>query len=183
MENKYQITLNKYLEYIKNNKYNVYFIVALAILISLIIAMIAITVNTTKKGTSSVTNPTPQAIVSPIPSLVIITTPDPTQTAEIENQTNPQITPNVAASYTVSTITKYGNNWAYMIITNPDVGNGAVIVKKVNGRWKVVLGPGSYFTPDQLNSIGAPQQLIDSLNVSPQPSLSPSQSSNSSNIQ
>lgn len=183
MENKYQIKLNKYLEYIKNNKYSVYFIVALIIMISLIIAMIAITLNTTKKGTSSVPNPKPQAIVSPIPSTVIVTTPDPIQTAEIENQTNPQITPNVAASYTVSTITKYGDTWATMDITNPDVGGAGVVIQKINGRWKVVLGPGSYFSPDQLNSIGAPQQLINSFNVSPQPSLSPSPSSSSSNVQ
>jgi hypothetical protein len=166
---------NKYIEYIKNNKYNVYFIVAIAILLVLIISMIAITVNSTKKGSSITQAPTPtQASISSSPSSnsispsisnITITTPNPTEAAVIDNQTQPQITPNVGAPYTVSAIKQYGENWALMKITNPDVGAGYVIVKKVNGVWKVMLGPGTSFSQQELQNIGAPSEILNDANT------------------
>lgn len=170
---------NKYIEYIKTHKYNVYFVVAIVFIIILIISMLVLIINpSTNKNISS----SPQGGNSPpitpsskiITPTIIITTPNPTEAAMIGSQTQPQITPNVAVPYTVSEITKYGDNWATMTITNPDVGNGIVILRKVNGDWKVIMGPGSYFSPDKLQSIGAPEQLINQFTNSPSPSELPS---------
>lgn len=185
-------TFNKYIEYIKANRNNFYIIGAIVLLFLLssgLIALIAGRSKTPSTNPSTVnTNPSQSAsqlspsTTNPQPTLDgPIVTPAPTEAAMIENQTQPQITPNVAVPYTVANITKYGNTWATMQITNPDVGNGGLILQKVNGIWKVVLGPGSYFTPDQLQSLGAPQELIDSFNQSP--STSPSPSSSSTDVQ
>jgi hypothetical protein len=187
MEEKTQDKLSKYIEYIKNNKYNVYSIGAIAILFIIIISMITIILSgnlAKKKSSTPSQNSTqsnsnsPSSIVSNSPSFppLSIITPEPTEAALIENQTQPQISPKVVAPYTVSEITKYGDNWATMNITNPDVGGGAVIVQKVNGTWTVVLGPGSFFSADSLQSIGAPQQLINSFTTS-SPSTAPSSTS------
>jgi len=190
MENQ-QKQPNKYIEYIRNNKYNVYFTAAIAALLILIISMIIIVTSTSSnKNTSSntVKTPTssiqqsnsqnPQSIntVSPSITTVSITTPNPTESATIDTQTQPQISPNVAVTYTVSNITKYGNDWGIMTINNPTTGNGTVIIKNVNGSWKVVAGPGTYFPQQQLISIGAPQQLINHFTNPPAPStnISPS---------
>ncbi|HVA96116.1 MAG TPA: hypothetical protein VND99_00525 [Candidatus Acidoferrales bacterium] len=200
MKDKLLIQLNKYIEYIKNNKYNAYFIGAITILLILIISMITIIASSnSSKKTSTVPSISPaQGIsqypstdfvspsisqISPSDSSIPITTPNPTEAAVIENQTKQQIAPNVAVPYTVSGITKYGDNWANMSITNQDVGSAGVIVKKVNGEWKVVMGPGSFFSADQLQSIGAPQALINNDTSSPSPSELPSPSSVSNDIQ
>jgi len=183
MEEKQSI-LKKYLAYIKNNKNNVYVIAAIMVIILLTTGLIALIAINSNKNSSGPT-PTPSQAAfqispstnNPAPTLDgPIITPEPTETAIIENQTQPQITPNVAAPYTVSNITKYGNTWATMNITNPNVGSGAVIVKKVNNVWTVVMGPGSFFSRDDLQSLGAPQELIDSFITSPSVSVSPSQS-------
>jgi len=179
---------SKYIAYLKTNKYNAYFIGAIAILLILIISMIILIVltNSTKKTSNTSTSPTPtqSAIdqglpqapstfyispsisqISPSVSNIIITTPNPTQAAAMENQTQPQITPNVAAPYTVSAIKQYGNDWAIMKITNPTVGSANVIVKKVNGTWTVMLGPGTQFDQQDINNIGAPQQILNDANT------------------
>ena len=169
--------LQNALAYIKTNKYNLFFVGAIAILIIIIIAMITVTISFNKNKPSKGNSPTqtvsqsPGAISGSPDQQVPITTANPTQAAIIENQTQPQITPNVAVPYTVSEIKKFGNEWAVMNITNADVGNGLVIVKLINGAWKVVLGPGSYFPQDQLQSIGAPQTLIDNLYPQTSPSV------------
>lgn len=180
MEDNQEKPSNKYITYIKNNKYNVYFIVAIAVLISMIVAMITITF--THSNTKYSANPSPTQIPlpttsslsnSPSPETPSITTPDPTQAAIIGDQTAPQISPNVAVPYTIQNIKIFSDNWATMQINNPTVGNGLVIVKKINGSWKVEAGPGSYFPMQQLQSIGAPQTLINSMY--PSVSISPSQ--------
>jgi len=175
---------NKYIAYIKNHKYNVYFIGAITILFILIISMVTIIVssNATKK-----TSPTPSTFptqapidqgisqtpsnsaispsISPSLSAISITTPNPTLAAVIDNQTQPQITPNVAAPYTVSKINEYGSDWALMKITNPDIGSGYVIIKKVNGTWTVMLGPGTSFDQQDIQNIGAPQEILNDANT------------------
>ena len=169
---------NKYIEYIKRNKYNIYFVGAIAILLILIIAIIIlIASNSSTEKTSAVPTKAPtqgaaQASispstinVSPSASSISITTPNPTEAAVIDNQTQPQITPNVGAPYTVSAIKQYGENWALMKITNPDVGAGYVIVKKVNGVWKVMLGSGTSFSQQELQNIGAPSEILNDANT------------------
>jgi hypothetical protein len=177
---------NKYLTYLKNNKYNLYFVIALFILFSMIIAMIALTINhknTSSSNTPVNANPTQaDSQLSPSSSYVAptingpIITPDPTQEAVIENQTQPQITPAVPFTYTH--VVEFGNNWATAALKNPDIIGGPIIMKKINGSWKIVAGPGTYFPAQLLQSIGAPQELIDSFNpssvsVSPSPTPMP----------
>ena len=65
-----------------------------------------------------------------------------------------------------------GTNWATADLNNPNVQAGAIIMEKVNGVWKVIAGPGTFFPPDYVQSLGIPQSVIDSLQVSNSPSPS-----------
>lgn len=179
---------NKYIEYIKNNKYNLYFVIAIVILLFMIIVMIVVTINhknTSPINKNSSPNQSSPTLSNETPSstAVPITTPNPTEAAVIENQIQPQITP--AASYTYSNIKKFGDNWATMIVSSPSVEDGGLIVQKIDGSWKIVEGPGTFFPPALLQSIDAPQELIDSFNPSEAPSseISPSGTQNSNDIQ
>lgn len=170
--------ISKYLTYIKNNKYNMYFIIAIAILIFMIVAIISITFNHSSKNSSltSISTKTPSStettISSTPPSTTeSITTPNPTQATVIESQIQPQITQTVTVPYTVSAITEYNKNWGVMSLNNPNSNIGGVIIKNINGTWKVVAGPGSFFPIQQLQSLGAPQSMINNF----YPSISPSQ--------
>lgn len=149
MEEDLQSKTSKYITFIKSNKYTIYFLGAIILLLIMVITMIVITVNHTSNNASVMPTPTTQASQSPsvpsspstpssMPSVSssIITTPDPTEAAEIENQTQPQITP--AATYTYSNIKIFGGNWGTMQIDSSTVGGGAVIMQNVNGAWKVV---------------------------------------------
>lgn len=173
--------LNNYIAFIKTHKYNFFFAGAIAILLFLIISM-AVIISSNKGTTTNVSTPTQNnsqnhsstqndsTSSKPLP----IITPNPVQATTIENETLPQISPAVAVPYGISDITLYGDSWATMKITNSDVGGGAVIAQKVNGAWKVVMGPGSFFPSDDLQSIGAPQELIDHITNQGGPSESPS---------
>lgn len=176
-------------EYFKNNKYNVYFTVAIGFLLIMIVALIAViaTRSNTNRPTqvtqieptsSSVSVSPSYATISQEPSAaqLPIMTPAPAQASLIENQVQPQIQQRVTGSYTVTNITQYGDNWGTMNISNTDAGGAGVVIQKVNNTWTVVAGPGSLFPPDLLQSVGAPQELIDNFTVSgPSSSPSPSQ--------
>ena len=169
---------NKYIEYIRTNKYNMYFVAAIIVLLVLIVSIVTIIAMSysTKKAPIAPTN-TPTQEASPVPLLspttsvlpstssAYITTPDPSQAAAMENQVQPQISANVGAPYTVSAIKQYGENWAIMKITNPDVGSANVIVKRVNGTWTVMLGPGTHFDQQDLQNIGAPSEILNDANT------------------
>ncbi len=134
-------------------------------------AQSATTATNTPTPTTSVQTNTPSNAVSnpetsqsPSSGTILIITPEPTQRALIENQTQPQISPNVAVPYTVTKINQYGSNWAIMEITSPDTDPANVVVKKENGTWNVVLGPGTHFDSQDLENSGAPQELIDAAN-------------------
>ncbi|HSX08824.1 MAG TPA: hypothetical protein VLF93_01600 [Candidatus Saccharimonadales bacterium] len=174
---------NKYIEFFKNNKRNLYIIGAICLIFILSFGMIFLTINlksssptNTTSSNNQTSNPTISTSISPSQISVQITTPNPTEAATIQNQVQPQVTPAVA--YTYSEFKKFGDNWATVVVTNPDITGGGIIMKKVNGTWKIIEGPGSFFPPDLLQSIGAPQQLIDSFN----PQVSPS-GSDSNDIQ
>jgi hypothetical protein len=188
MEEEHPNQQNKYLEYLVRNKYNVYFIGAITILFILIISMITIiALSKTAKKSSTVPNqspiqPSPSQEVSqtpsttfvshsPSPSSIPITTPNPTEAAVIEDQTKQQILSNSNVPYTVTNTTLYGDNWGTMAITSQSIGGEGVIIQKVNGKWNVVEGPGTFFPPALLESINAPQALIDSFYppISPTP--------------
>ncbi len=188
MEEQQQNQPNKYITFLKKYRYNAYFIGAIALLFILIIGMIVLIASSSDKKSaitpsSKNTQPSSDGSVSTSPSSLPVNlpiiTPDPTQATVIQNQVAPQITPNVGVSYTVPSITLYGNDWAVMVIANPNTDNARVILKKENGAWKAIMGPGTAFSPEDLQSIGAPQQLIENLT---QPAISPS-SSESNDIQ
>lgn len=191
---------SKYLTFVKNNKYSLFFIGAIAILLLISAAMLVIIFarpNNSNKQQASTFSPTSspsQAVSQEVqPSTVNISpssqatetiiTPDPTQAATIENQTQPQITPG-DVHFTYSNIELIGNNWARAVLTNPNVQGGAIIMEKVNNQWKIVAGPGSFFPQQYLQSLGIPQQVINSLNSSSSnTSTSPAPTNANENIQ
>ena len=174
-ENQY---IQKVIAFIKNNKYNVYFISAIAAIVFLIIIVGSLMFNYSSKknqpnNISTVSQiPSQNTVSQTISPTVIVMTPNPTQAAVIENQTQEQIAPQVSVPYTVSNIINYGDNWAIIGITNPSAGGAVAIAKKVDGSWKIVLGPGSFFSTQQLQSLGAPQELINSF-MPPSSAVSP----------
>lgn len=181
---------NKYIEYFKSHKYNIYALGAILILVilSTILLIATISSGSRKKTITPVqVQPTEGVSAAPssIPSIVSPSvqvnsqeiTPNPTQATVIENQLQPQINTSTPVNYTITSITQFGNNWAKVSINNSSVGGGGVIAKNENGTWKVVYGPASLFPTQILQSIGAPQSLIESFSssesTSPSPSLSP----------
>lgn len=179
--NKYP-NLNKIVIFLKTNKYNAFFIVAIVLLLFMLVGMIAFIAsptnksknNNTQNNNNKTTNTSAQETV-PTPENLSITTPNPTEAANIENQVQPQITPLVAVPYTVTSITKYGNTWGSMTLDNPNANIGAVIIKNINGKWKIVAGPGTYFPQKLLQSEGIPTQVLGGYSApSPSISLSPS---------
>lgn len=190
---------NKYLALIRNNKYNFFFIGAIVILIIIIVLILILTLTTSQKsttsnGTNKQNHPTisvlpssaPSQVISQAPSPVVsispaspsqaekaITTPDPTQAAEIKSQLQSQIGKNIAVPYSIANITLYGSNWSLLTITTTSAGGGGVIAEKQNGQWTVVLGPGTFFPKQQLESIGAPQSLINNFYPTTSPSPAP----------
>lgn len=177
---------NRYWTYIKSNKYNLYFIGAIALLLFAIIFLITFMTHSSDRNivTEPTTIPNQSQTISQVPSTVPVSaapsqatetviTPDPTQAENIKDQTQQQISQSVAVPYTISNITLYGNNWSLITITNDSVGGGGVIAKKENGQWVVVLGPGTFFPKQQLESIGAPQSLIDNFYPTTSPSPAP----------
>lgn len=94
-------------------------------------------------------------------------TPTPNESkeaVEIKTQMKPQIEQNVAGPYEVSRVKVYQNIWSLTQLYMPSAGYANVILKKEGNSWKVVSGPGSYFSPEELNKIGAPQALKDDIN-------------------
>ena len=65
---------------------------------------------------------------------------------------------------------KLSGDWAILTLAAPD-GTGyaaSTVIKKENGKWKVILPPGSMFTKEQLaglESAGAPKDLYENANL------------------
>jgi hypothetical protein len=171
-ENKY----TKYITGLKNKISKAYVFGPLIGLLILIIGMLLFILFVSGKKTVKPVTSTPvqygknPAVLPTSLPVSNITTPMPSQAAAIISQTQPQITPFVAASYTVSKINiDKSGLWAVVMITNPNVGTAAVIEKKENGQWKVVLGPGTYFPQQEIQSAGVPQSLMNSYYSNQQP--------------
>ena len=49
-------------------------------------------------------------------------------------------------------------------IISPSTDPANVVLKKENGEWKVVMGPGTHFDAQDLTGIGVPQNLIKDSN-------------------
>src|SRR5258708_890352 len=175
-----------YFSSLRSNKYNLFFLGAITLMLIMITTMIVLVAHQShssppKIPASITTAPSSEVTNESSSSPIQITTPDPTQAALIDTQTQPQITPNVAIPYTVSAINQFGSEWAVMTITNPRADPAQVIVKKESGTWQVILGPGTQFDTQALQQVGAPQELIDSLNASQEVQTSPSPSTTQSN--
>jgi hypothetical protein len=146
-------------------KNNYVMIVAIAAILLLTIVFIILFMHV-KSSTPVNTTSSSKQTITPSESPAVTQAPtDSPQVAEIKSQINSQIkkviAPNVSFEYTF--VKTYGASWATANIYNPTVGGGLVIVKKVNGTWTVVLGPGSAFSSQQLSTISAPQALVNDL--------------------
>ncbi|MGH7203958.1 MAG: hypothetical protein ACREHC_05940 [Candidatus Levyibacteriota bacterium] len=167
MENQEQT--NRYKELFNKYKFNIFFFGAVAILLFIVFSIVFISSNN-KATKATITVPTPlpkptyqQVVVSPtaIPNVTF----SPQQQTLLENQTVPQIQQKTPANFSVTKVHPYTQDWAIMEISAPDADTAHVIVKRVNETWTIVLGPGTYFDPQQLQSVGAPQTLIDQVNA------------------
>ena len=158
--------LNKLRENLKQNPKMAFYIVGIVVLFIIIVLIVVM-------NTSA-----PRQTISQAPKTHITNTPtgfptgmiEPTKAAisqartDIISQTQAQLQQSIQIQYTVPHIKEYGDNWAIMEVANPTTDTAHVIVEKVNGTWKVMLGPGTYFTADQLQAIGAPQNLTLEVN-------------------
>lgn len=168
---------NQSFQTLLKSKYMMAILAAIVLLMAIIFSIVFMNANSTSNSTTapsptssgqttSPSNSVSNPVTSRTPSIgnIVVTTPEPTQAALIENQTQPQISPNIAVPYTVAKINQYGSDWAIMEITNPDTDPANVVVKKENGIWKVILGPGTHFDIQDLQKVGAPQELINDAN-------------------
>ena len=111
---------------------------------------------------TSETSTTPPIEKNNSPTLVT----NSSQIATIASQIKPQIAPYVGvSSYNVDKIKIYGNGWAIMRISNPSTDQANVIIEYINGRWKAIAGPTTYFPVSRLQSLHVPQVVIDDANT------------------
>ena len=151
---------------IKQNKRLVlFFVVGVVLLIIIFIAT-----NPFLTGNSKIKEETPIPTRSEIPTTTDKQPSVTPITSAVEKETiktaaKPQIDTLVGgASYTMSQIKIYTAEWAIVEITNPNTDPANVVLKKTNGEWKVVMGPGTHFDNSKLLQIGAPQNLINEAN-------------------
>lgn len=148
------------LSYIKENKLLVFFFVGVFLLLLIIIISIIINVTFNPKGNQT-TIPTPTLVQNN-------TRPSTNQTETvIKEEVQTQLTKTISVPYTISKVKTYDeNSWALIKVNNKDAGNAVVVVKNENNTWKVVSGPGTYFDPEELQQLGAPQSIINEINGS-----------------
>ncbi|MGI8420167.1 MAG: hypothetical protein ACR2LN_06030 [Candidatus Levyibacteriota bacterium] len=116
----------------------------------------------TPKTKSQPTTP-PQATPE-VPSQSLSPQEQQQEQTDIKSQTQSQLDQKINIPYTIAKVKAYGQNWGIVEITNPSTDPANIIVKKVNGTWQVVLGPGTHFDEQQLQSVGAPPSLINDAN-------------------
>lgn len=161
--------ITRSINYFKQNKQTVFFVGGAIVLLLIIFSLVMISsknkVNTTAvpKVTPSVTNEPSQKTALPTPSQNSIS---PQKRQAIVSQTKPQLDKVITIDYTIPTIRAYGDTWAIMVVNNPTTDPANVVVEKINGTWRVMLGPGTHFDEQSLRAIGAPQSLIDEANAS-----------------
>lgn len=84
----------------------------------------------------------------------------------LEKQIAPELEKRTAVEYGISKIKAYENSWAIIQIVNPSTDPANIILRKENGQWRVIFGPGTYFDEQELKDFGAPQNVIDDVNGS-----------------
>lgn len=129
----------------------------------LIIILLIILAN--RKSNTATLPQTPSPTISHQPIATAI--PSPSESPEIpiiKNQAKPQLDARIQVSYEISKVKVYDPEWAMLEVRNPSTDPANVVLKKEKGVWKVMLGPGTYISNEQLQAIGAPQNLKDEAN-------------------
>ncbi len=162
------IQSNKYLNFIKKNKYIIFAFSMLIILISVFISLMVVSSNSSSKIAVTPT-PTRDGTITPQPTVTfpLVQPTKDTKSQEqkiIENQTKQQLDQRIQISYTIEKVKIYEGNWAIMVVNNPTTDPARVVIKKEKGSWNVILGPGTYFDDADLQAIGAPLNLINEIN-------------------
>lgn len=146
-------------------------IVFLVIVLIIVLVIVAFNVKRPAENTNTIALETPIPTTNQIPSnsaashSEISTSPATTQIDPVmQQQIKPQIDQRVSVPYAIAAEKTYTDTWAMVQISNPTTDPANIILKKINGQWTVVLGPGTHFSQDELTGIGAPQSLINEAN-------------------
>jgi len=83
---------------------------------------------------------------------------------EIKIQIKPQLDQLIQVDYEISRVKVYEEIWALIQVTNPTTDPANLLLKKENGTWKVLLGPGTHFDDEELNKLGAPAEIKNDIN-------------------
>lgn len=128
----------------------------------ILISLVLLLANPSEKTPSSTTNPT----ITPIniPTLVPVSDSKSQEVEVLKKQAAPQIDKLVGVPYTISKSKIYKSDWAVLKITSTTTDPANVVLKKEGGSWKVVLGPGTYFDDQDLQSVGAPEEISNVIN-------------------
>lgn len=160
---------NKFLELIQGNEKIVFLAGGMILLLGIIVIAIISMNNAAQpvqpngvSPTETHINPTRRPIPTALPEPTIIFAPQ--ERVTIITQTKTELDALISVPYTVTQAKGYGEEWAIIEVSNPTTDPANVVIKKENGSWNVKLGPGTSFEEEQLQSIGAPQSLIDEVN-------------------
>lgn len=151
-----------------SNKRFIFLSIAGIILLLIIFSIIFIASNKNSSQTKqpSQTEETfPASTISPKPSEQISNVENEEIKNTIKTQAKPQID-NIVQDipYTISAVKTYGKTWSMIEITNPTTDPANIILENRDNAWTVVLGPGTHFDAEELQNIGAPQDLINDAN-------------------
>jgi hypothetical protein len=162
MQNRLQIIIS----FIKTHETKIVTVAGAAILLIVIIVMFSVILSDSsskKKVTTISPSPVPSRVQNVFPTVVqdnaIKVTASPSQASIIYSQVKPALDQKIPIPYSVKKTTSYGEDWAIIEVTIPTTDPANVIVKKENGVWKIKLGPGTSFDPQDLQAIGAPDTL------------------------
>lgn len=147
-----------------------FFFITMSILFFLILLSIIITIinqNTQQQQTTQTISPTistPTNVIAS-PEITQPTISQSTEATVIKEEIKPQLDQVIPVSYDITKVKQYDDTWGLIQVYNPETDPANAVVKQENGTWNVVLGPGTSFEPEELQSIGAPQQLINEVNT------------------
>lgn len=146
----------------------------LSIATSVLLVFLALFITNTRVGKKIIGKdivPTLYPLNQITPTKTLLPTATSTPIAEeieeqiIKDQVRPQIDKLVTINYEISRVKNYNNIWVLLEITNPDAGLANVVLKNENGVWVIKMGPGTFFPKQDLEAIGAPDELIKDANT------------------
>jgi hypothetical protein len=151
---------------ISRNK-KIFFLLIGTTLLLIIIAIILIITKQKSSHSSIKETITPTGInkTTTTPTEIQPTIDKITQQKIIKDETQQQLTSLVSVPYTISKLKQYDETWVLLQITNPETDPANIVVKKENGSWKIIQGPGTFFNVDVLKQLGAPEELLNNVNT------------------